>query len=148
MRRGGAVALLLVASTAGLSHADDLARVRAEPNLEKRARLALAESDAAMDAARSDYQRGDTDRVAGDAAKIIDFVDLAFLSLNQTGKDPRRNPKWFKRAEIATRVLLRRMGAFQQAMSFLERPMLDAVKDSVQQVHDKLLMGLMEGKRK
>jgi hypothetical protein len=148
MRRGGAVALLLVASMAGVSQTDDLARVRAEPNLEKRARLALAESDAAMDAARSDYQRGDTDRVAGDAAKIVDFVDLAFLSLNQTGKDPRKNSRWFKYAEIQTRGLLRRLDALERDMSVEDRPLLEKAKSEVQQVHDKLLLGLMEGKPK
>jgi hypothetical protein len=33
-------------------------------------------------------------------------------------------------------------------MSFADRSMLDAVKARVQQVHDDLLVGLMEGKRK
>ncbi len=33
-------------------------------------------------------------------------------------------------------------------MSFAERPELDQVKDTTQQVHDDLLMGLMEGKKK
>ena len=51
----------------GGSRAADLARARAEPNLEKRARLALAESDAALEAARADYQQGYADKVAADA---------------------------------------------------------------------------------
>ena len=33
-------------------------------------------------------------------------------------------------------------------MSFNDRPMLEKVKAKVQQVHDDLLVGLMEGKRK
>jgi len=33
-------------------------------------------------------------------------------------------------------------------MSFADRTSVDAVKAKVQQVHDDLLMGLMEGKRK
>jgi len=105
----GWVALAALAWMAGTARADDLARARAEPNLEKRARLALDESAAALEAARSDYQKGDTDRVAADAAKIVDSVDLAFLSLNQTGKDPRKSSRWFKYAEIQTRGLLRKL---------------------------------------
>jgi len=148
MRRGGAAALLVLAWMAGVSRADDLARARAEPNLEKRARLALAESDAAMDAARSDYQRGDNARVSSDAATIVEAVDLAFLSLNQTGKDPRKSSRWFKYAEIQTRGLLRRLDALQEDMSFEDRPLVEKARKEVQQVHDKLLVGLMEGKPK
>jgi hypothetical protein len=33
-------------------------------------------------------------------------------------------------------------------MSFQDRPLVDTVKEDVQQVHDKLLLGLMEGKPK
>ena len=148
MTRGGAAALLVLAWMAGVSRADDLARARAEPNLEKRARLALAESDAAMNAARSDYQRGDNARISSDAATIVEAVDLAFLSLNQTGKDPRKSSRWFKYAEIQTRGLLRRLDALQEDMSFEDRPLVEKARKEVQQVHDKLLVGLMEGKPK
>ena len=37
---------------------------------------------------------------------------------------------------------------FEHEMSFNDRPMLEKVKAKVQQVHDDLLVGLMEGKRK
>ena len=66
----------------------------------------------------------------------------------ETGKDPRRSPKWFKKAEIDTRELLKRLEAFDHEMSFSDRPMLEKVKAKVQQVHDDLLVGLMEGKHK
>jgi uncharacterized protein YPO0396 len=144
----GWVALAALAWMAGTARADDLARARAEPNLEKRARLALDESAAALEAARSDYQKGDTDRVAADAAKIVDSVDLAFLSLNQTGKDPRKSSRWFKYAEIQTRGLLRKLDTLERDMNFADRPLLEKATTEVQQVHDKLLLGLMEGKPK
>jgi hypothetical protein len=73
--------------------------VRAEPNLVKRARLALDASDAALTDARADYELGENERVATDAAKIADSADLALLSLDQTGKDPRKSFRWFKYAE-------------------------------------------------
>lgn len=142
------VALLALAWTAGGSRAADLAQVRAEPNLEKRARLALDESDAALAAARSDYQKGDSDRVTTDAAKIADSADLALLSLDQTGKDPRRSFRWFKYAEIRTRGLLRKLDTLERDMNFADRPVIEKARTEVQQVHDKLLQGLMEGKPK
>lgn len=148
MLRGCWMALVTSAWMAGGSHAADLARVRAEPNLEKRARLALAESDAALEAARSDYQQGNTDKVAADATKIADAVDLAYLSLDETRKNPRKSPRWFKYAEIQTRGLLRKLDALQQNMNFSDRPLLDKTKAEVQRVHDKLLLGLIEGKPK
>jgi len=142
------VALVALAWLAGGSRAADLAQARAEPNLEKRARLALDESAVALAAARTDYQRGDNDRVAADAAKMVDSVDLAFLSLNQTGKDPRKSSRWFKYAEIQTRDLLRKLDTLERDMSFTDRSLLEKAKAEVQQVHDKLLLGLMEGKPK
>ncbi len=144
--------VLAVALGAGLAFAGvlraDLARARAEPNLEKRSGLALENAVAQYQAARAAYDKGDNDRVAAAVAEIQESVDLAYASLKATGKDPRRSPKWFKRAEISTRDLLRKMDAFQQEMSFADRSILDKTKARVQQVHDDLLLGLMEGKKK
>jgi len=148
MTRGCWVALLALGWITGGARADDLAQARAEPNLEKRARLALDESAAALEAARSDYQKGDNERVADDAARIVDSVDLAFRSLTQTGKDPRKSSRWFKYAEIQTRALLHKLDTLERNMNFADRPLLEKAKTEVQQVHDKLLLGLMEGKPK
>jgi hypothetical protein len=142
------MALLALAWMAGGARAAELAEVRAEPNLEKRARLALDASDAALTDARADYELGENERVATDAAKIADSADLALLSLDQTGKDPRKNFRWFKFAEVRTRDLLRRLDSFERDMSFADRPIIEKAKAEVQQVHDKLLRGLMEGKPK
>jgi len=75
-------------------------------------------------------------------------VDLAYDSLKSTGKDPRKSPKWFKRAEIETRNLIKKIDTLQRDMDFQDRPMLDKLKARLQQVHDDLLLGLMEGKKK
>jgi len=44
--------------------------------------------------------------------------------------------------------LSKKLETFQRDMDFADRPLLDKVKARVQQVHDELLLGLMEGKRK
>lgn len=126
----------------------DLKQALAEQNLEKRSSLALENARAAYKAARDAYDKGENDRVAADVREIEESVDLAYTSLTKTGKDPRRSPKYFKKAEIDTRELIKHIDAFEHSMSFADRPMLDSVKTKLQQVHDDLLVGLMEGKRK
>ena len=125
----------------------DLKRALAEPNLEKRSGLALYNASDALKSARADYDKGDNDQVARDVAEVLESVELAATSLNQSGKNPRRSD-WFKKAEIATRDLSRRIQDFQDQMSYVDRPLLDKLKARVQQVHEELLLGVMEGKKK
>jgi hypothetical protein len=126
----------------------DLQKALAEQNLEKRSKLALENASEAYQTARADYEKGDGTRLQADIKEIQDSVELAYNSLKETGKDPRKHSKWFKRAEIETRDLLRRLDAFQRDMSFEDRPMLDKLKARIQHIHDDLLMGLMEGNPK
>ena len=126
----------------------DLKKALAEPNLEKRSQLAMDNARAAYLAARAAYEKGENEKVVAGIAEMQESVELAHTSLTETRKDPRRSPKWFKKAEIETRDLLRKIEAFEQEMGFVERPMLEKAKASIQQVHDELLLGLMEGKHK
>jgi len=143
-RFSSALVFLLLAG--GVARAD-LKRALAEPNLERRSGLALENAAAALKSARAAYDQDDNIQVAADAAEILESVDLASASLTQSGKNPRRSD-WFKKAEISTRDLTRRLESFQAAMSYMDRPMLDKVKARVQHVHDELLLGVMEGKKK
>ncbi|SPF45028.1 conserved exported hypothetical protein [Candidatus Sulfopaludibacter sp. SbA4] len=139
-----AFALCLIPAPLGA----DLKPALAEPNLEKRSKLALDNAAAVYQESRAAYQKGDNDRVVSAIAEVLESVDLAYKSLTDTGKNPRKSPKWFKRAEIETRDLLRKLESFEQEMSFSERPMLEKLKARVQEVHDDLLLGLMEGRKK
>ena len=126
----------------------DLAQVKAEPNLEKRSKLALDHAESTLKAARAAYAAGDSDKTKALISEVRESVELAGNSLNETGKNPRKSPKYFKRAEIETRALLKKIEAFQDEMNVSDRPTLDPLRAKVQQVHDDLLMGIMEGKRK
>jgi hypothetical protein len=126
----------------------DLKKAQAEPDLEKRSKLALDNAFAAYQTARDQYQKGEMEQVRASIQEIGQSVDLAYQSLNATGKNPRRSPKFFKSAELETRDLSRRLASFQDQMSYTDRTLLDGVKEIVQQVHDELLLGLMEGKKK
>jgi hypothetical protein len=142
-----AVTLLLFNITLPALEAD-LDRVKAEPNLEKRSRLALENAHAALKGAKNAYANGETDKLKAQILEVQQSVELTGESLKETGKNPRRSPKYFKKAEIDTRDLLRRIEAFQDDMSVTDRPLLDPLRIAVQQVHDDLLRGIMEGKRK
>jgi len=125
----------------------DLAAVKSEPNAERRSDRALENANAAMDAARAAYDRGDIDK-AGDALdELKESVDLSYQSLEDSGKTPRNNSH-FKNAEKATRALLRRLESFRDTVSVAERDAVEAVRGHVSEIHDELLNGIMTNGRK
>ncbi len=148
MKAIGVGVTIVAALLLGLPLAADLKQVQAEPNLEKRSKLAMDHAAAALKAARAAYDKGDLDRTRSLIAETAESVHLAEASLKATGKDPRRSPKWFKRAELDTRELARRIEAFRQEMNYADRPMLDKLQAQTLKVHEELLTGLMEGRRK
>jgi hypothetical protein len=79
--------------------------------------------------------------------EVGESVELAYHSLTDTGKDARRNPKFFKRAELRTRELMRRLEGIRETVSYQDRALVEVVRDRVAAVHDELLKGIMS-KRK
>jgi hypothetical protein len=120
----------------------------AEHDLGKRSKLALDNAEAALKDAREAYQKGDDKAIGTAADEIEESVALAWDSLESTGRNPRKSPRWFKHAEIETRNLLKKLDTLQHDMGFEDRPRLDKAKARLQKVHDDLLTGLMEGKSK
>ena len=142
------IALVFIALAVSGSLRADLTKARGESNLEKRSQLALENAAVEYRAARDAYNKGDNQQTATAIGEIQESVTLAVTSLRQTGKDPRKSPKYFKKAEIETRDLLRKLEGFQQEMGYEDRPMLEKLKENVQQAHEELLLGLMEGKKR
>jgi len=147
LRRIAAVSLGMMLLQGAALRAD-LQEAKAEPNLERRSKLALDNAEAALTEARAAYVKGDLAQVEARATEIRESVALADASLHQTGKNPRKSPRWFKHAEIATRDLLRRLDSFEHEMSAADRPLLAEVKSEVQQAHDNLLLEIMGAKEK
>jgi hypothetical protein len=144
-----AVAVVVAALGAGPSPLQaDLKTAMAEPDLGKRSKLALDNAGAMLRALREAYNAGEREKVSEAANEYVASIDLASESLKATGKDPRKSPKWFKQAEIATRDLLKKLDTLQHDLSFDDRNVLDKAKARTQEVHDELLLGLMEGKRR
>jgi len=126
---------------------DDLARVEAEPNLEKRAHAALDNADDALRLAREAYAKGDDGGATARLDEVQRSVELADSALKQTGKNPSRSPKHFKQAEMRTRDLLRKLDGFRDQMSVADRAAAERVVEAVQKIHDAWLDGIM-GKKK
>jgi hypothetical protein len=145
---GPAVLLLGMAVATAAPGWAGLDEVRAEPNPEKRSALAMDNAVAALKELRAAYNAADLQKAMAKAQEIEESVDLAYASLEKTGKDPRRSPRWFKHAEIESNELLRSIETMEHDMSFEDRSILEKAKQRVQQVHDDLLTGLMGGKRK
>lgn len=141
-------AVLLLALLAAAPALADLSAARAEPNLEKRSRKALENAERVFSAARQAYRKGDVTQAQAALEEVRESVVLANESLKQTGKNPSRSPKHFKRAEIKTRGLLRRMEDFRLQMSFDDRETLDRVRAVIDKIHQELLLGIMGGKKK
>jgi hypothetical protein len=143
------VAVLLAGLVAGSRPLRaDLKTAMAEPDLGKRSKLALDNAAAMLKATREAYTAGEREKVTAAADEYLASINLASESLKATGKNPRKSPRWFKQAEIATRDLLKKLETLQHDMSFDERSELDKAKARTQEVHDELLLGLMEGKKK
>lgn len=135
----------LLAMTAA---AADLSAVLAERNLERRSRKALDHAEAVLKLARQSYQRGELETVKSHLAEVREAVEVAWRSLEQTGKNPVRHPKHFKHAEIKTRELLKHLGHFRDQMAFDDRGLIEPVRQSIEHVHEELLLGIMGKKTK
>ena len=124
----------------------DLASVKQEPKLDKRSDLALEYADKSVSAARDAYQEGRWEQVQPALEEVQAAVILSYESLLATGKDPRKNSGPFKRAEKATRELLRRLAGLRDSMSSVDHPVMEPVMTTVTELHGNLLTGIMSGK--
>ncbi len=143
MRRGVPVLLLASLLLAALETPAQLDVVRAEPNLEKRSRKALAVAESKLEEARNAYKAGDWEATLAALKEVDEAVRLSLDSLKQTGKRPRRHFKHVKHGELKTRAMVRKLDDFLQRMSVDEREQARPVREAVQKVHDEFLGGVM-----
>lgn len=126
-----------------------MAWVMAESNLEKRSRRALEFSAAVLMAAVKAYDAGNWEQTMARVEEMRQGVALARKSLKDSGKDPRRSPRYFKDAEIRTRQLLREFEDFRQKMGIEERERLEPVRAYLQESNEEFLQSVMgSGKQK
>ena len=129
-----AVVLLFVAA--------DLAAVKAEPDLQKRSELALSNADREIDTAREAYRSGDVNKMNAALEEVRDSVNLSVESLEERHKKA-RNDKYYKRAELKVRALLRRLKGFGDEVDVDDRKEVEAVRLRLQELHDQLITAIM-----
>ncbi len=138
--------LLALFLTAALAWAD-LSQVRSEPNLEKRAERALQYADQAITQARKLYEAGEVEQYRAALGEVRESVDLTVESLRATGKSASRSPKHFKRAELATRMLVRRLESLAREVGFDDREPAEKTRDHTRAAQEQFLLGIMEKKK-
>ena len=126
----------------------DLESIKSEPQLEKRADLALRFASYKVDVVLAAYEEGDADGGVALLAQIREAVELAYDALMATGKNPRKNPRHFKRAEIRTRELARELEALRRELNYNERSAVDGVHSRITEINMRLLMAIMTKKKK
>ena len=125
----------------------DLNAVKNEPNLEKRSELALDYSNSALDIARDAESAGDDARFQTALREVQESVELAWHSLTGTGKYARNN-RYFKKAEVRTRELMRRLDGLHDVAATDEQGAVEKVRARVSEIHDELIQGIMGKKVK
>lgn len=125
----------------------DLESVKAEPDLEKRSEKALLNAEAALDRARTAYQNANDPQLKSALDEIGQSLDLCKGSLDESGKNARKRPKYFKKAEIGIRRLVRRLDNFKIEMSPDDRPPVEALVSRAQKLQEEILQAIM-GKKK
>lgn len=134
---------LLAAAAVSLLNAFDLDAVRKEPNLEKRSELALGNAESALDKAREAYQKGDDAAFKTALTEVSDSIALCKQSLDESGKNARKSPKYFKKAEIGIRKLSRRLDNLQVEVSVDDRPLVEPVTARAHQFQEEILLAIM-----
>jgi len=137
--------LILAVLFSGLLFGTDLAAVKAEPNLEKRSEKALVYAGELLTAMRAELDRNDVEKIKDQLKEFQASVDLSVDSLAGTGKNARRSPKYFKRAELRLRELQRRLDTFKRDMSVDDRPVLDDVLAHVAKKIEALVDATLRG---
>lgn len=123
--------------------AADLAAVKAEPNPDKRYWLALLNADGALSDARRHYDEGRMTDFHHALEEARESVDLCDATLRGTGKDPRKSPKNFKRAELKIRELLRRVESLRQAVSVDDRTPVEKLGRRMEDIHQELVADIV-----
>jgi len=124
----------------------DLAAVKAEPDLNRRSEMALANADEKLEAAHQAYMAGNDAAEAADIQEVGDSVALCYQSLEQTHGAPRKS-RYYKRAELKVSDLMRRLSGFRDEVNYDFRPKVDAVLKQISDIHDQLLSDIMSKKK-
>ena len=118
--------------------AQSMVAINQEHDPGKRSELALSMADESFDQARLYYEKGAIDK--GDAAleNMTGALNACVQSLEISNK-----ARLYKRAELKVAFLQRRMSGLLADLSVTERGWAEQTKRRLEEIHDKILDGVM-----
>ena len=145
------LACLLLLVFASWAAADDKAarlkeRIQRENNPIKRAELQVELAEKTFDEAARLYEKGQSDQGLATLQEMLAMVTEAHDGLFSTGRDPRKKPKGFKKAEIKLRELARKLEDLRVSLPTYDREDVRKVIERVSEMHENLLYGIMRVK--
>ena len=143
-----APAICAIFLLAGVSATAQPDAVKAEPDPNRRAELAVDQADHDLDAAREAWQAGDWDKTQLALKQMKESAELADTSLAETAKQkPPRNNRHYKTVEMKLKELIRRVDAFRLEVDFEQRDTVNVVETRLQELHDQILDAVMTKRR-
>jgi DNA gyrase/topoisomerase IV subunit B len=132
------VSLVFLIFSSTLAAQSYLAEINQEHDPAKRSELALSYADESFDNARSFYKRGTPEK--GDAAldNMTSALQACVQSLAVSNK-----ARFYKKAEMKVAYLQRRLSGLIDDLSVTERGWAEQTKRKVEDIHEKLLDGVM-----
>ena len=115
-----------------------LEEVKSEPNPGKRVEIALDFAGKSLDDARADYLNGKTEQGNQLLSQIDQLVEECLSSVQEAHKH-----KYWKRAEMAVSALSRRVDSLLDDISWDQRDRARELRAQLENIHDKLLAGVM-----
>jgi hypothetical protein len=120
----------------------DLEAVKAEPNLDRRAELALDNATAALDKAKALYKESEYKKAQASVIEIRESAEVCLESLKASGKDPRKNVRQFKKVEQRIQLLVRRLKGLELEVSVEDRPTIKKVEERLEDINDEIVSGI------
>jgi hypothetical protein len=115
-----------------------ISEIKAEHDPAKRSEKALSFADMEFDSAREDYNKGLIHKGDADLEEMMTALEECLASL-----DTARKAKYYKKAEMNVALLQRRMQALLEDIALQERGWAEYTQRTLDQLHDKLLDGVM-----
>ncbi len=129
----------LVLLTCSLIQAQSLiAEIKAERDPAKRSEKALSIADLSFDNARDEYNKGEIHKGDAELENMMSALEECASSL-----DAARKAKYYKKAEMNVALLQRRMKGLLDDIALQERGWAEYTERKLDQLHDKLLDGVM-----
>ena len=135
-----AIHLGLIAATFAFSASGQsfLAELKLEHDPGRRAEMALSFADESFDSAKTNYHKGEIHD--GDVAldNMTSALNACAESVAVTNKT-----KFYKKAEMKVAMLQRRLAGLMEDLSVTERGWAEQTARRVEEIHEKLLDGVM-----